>query len=246
VLPFQRQYLTQPSATGLATAVGAGTSTISATSGAISGSTLLTVTPATLVSIAVTPANPSITKGSTQQFTATGTFSDNSTQVLSNAVWASGTTTVATINAPGLATGVGQGTSTISATSGAISGSTVLTVTPASACATDVSGQIAITRSGYAYNFTTQRFTQTVTLTNAGNTSILGPVSLVLDSLSSNATLFNGSGSTACAVPLGSPFISVTGPLNAGANVSVVLQFTNPTKAGITYQTRVLAGSGSR
>jgi ABC-type proline/glycine betaine transport system permease subunit len=35
---------------------------------------------ATLQSIAVTPANPSIAKGRTQQFTATGTFSDNSTQ----------------------------------------------------------------------------------------------------------------------------------------------------------------------
>ncbi len=83
-------------------------------------------------------------------------------------MWASGTTTVATINATGLATAVGTGTSAISATSGAITGSTLLTVTPASACATDVSAQIAIARSGYAYNFTTQRFTQTVTLTKCG------------------------------------------------------------------------------
>src|SRR5207245_2393393 len=69
------------SSTGLATTVGTGTSTISATSGSITGSTLLTVTPAALVSIAVTPANPSISKGATQQFTATGTFSDSSTQI---------------------------------------------------------------------------------------------------------------------------------------------------------------------
>ena len=34
----------------------------------------LTVTAATLVSIAVTPPNPSIAKGLTQQFTATGTY----------------------------------------------------------------------------------------------------------------------------------------------------------------------------
>src|SRR5258708_28332326 len=83
-----------------------------------------------VVRLVVYRSNPSISKGSTQQFTATGTFNDNSTQVLSNAVWASGTTTVATINATGLATGVGAGTSTISATSGTITGSTVLTVTP--------------------------------------------------------------------------------------------------------------------
>jgi len=32
------------------------------------------------VSIAVTPANPTIAKGTTQQFTATGTYNDGSTQ----------------------------------------------------------------------------------------------------------------------------------------------------------------------
>src|SRR5581483_11982471 len=69
-------------AAGLATGVGTGTSTISATLGGISGSTVLTVTAAALQSIAVTPANPTIAKGLTQQFTATGTYSDNSTQNL--------------------------------------------------------------------------------------------------------------------------------------------------------------------
>src|SRR5262249_56712675 len=68
--------------TGLATAVGAGTSTISATLSGITGSTVLTVTAAALQSIAVTPANPSVAKGLTQQFTATGTYSDSSTQNL--------------------------------------------------------------------------------------------------------------------------------------------------------------------
>src|SRR6202020_1042329 len=87
-------------AAGLATGAGIGTSTITATSGVISGSTVLTVTAATLQSIAVTPANPSISKGATQQFTATGTFSDGTTQNLTSTVtWSSGTTSVATINA---------------------------------------------------------------------------------------------------------------------------------------------------
>src|SRR5262249_5348536 len=116
----------------LATGVNAGTSTISATMGTVSGSTVLTVTAAVLQSIAVTPANPSIAKGSTQQFTATGTFSDASTQNLTSQVtWASATPTVATITTPSLATGVNAGTSTISATMGSVSGSTVLTVTAA-------------------------------------------------------------------------------------------------------------------
>src|SRR6266446_5700168 len=86
--------------------------------------------PPTLSSIAVTPANPSIAKGTTQQFTATGTFSDGSTQNLtSTATWSSSNTSVATINSTGLASGVATGSTTMQAISGSVSGSTTLTVT---------------------------------------------------------------------------------------------------------------------
>jgi uncharacterized protein YjdB len=129
---------------GLATGAGVGTSTISATLGAVQGSTVLTVTAATLQLISVTPASPSIAKGLTQQFTATATYSDNSTQNLTASVtWTSATTTVATITASGgLATGVGLGTSNITASLNAVtSPADILTVTvptlvsiPLSAC----------------------------------------------------------------------------------------------------------------
>ena len=83
----------------------------------------------TLTSIAVTPANPTIQIGVTQQFTATGTYSDNSTQNLTSQVtWASATPAVASVNATGLATGLSAGASTISATLSGETGSTVLTV----------------------------------------------------------------------------------------------------------------------
>jgi hypothetical protein len=92
-------------------------------------------TAPTLKSIAVTPANPTILTGTTQQFTATGTYSDSSTQNLTSQVtWASSNTAVATINSAGLATDVGAGSTTISATvagggeQGNITGSTTLTV----------------------------------------------------------------------------------------------------------------------
>jgi hypothetical protein len=88
--------------------------------------------PKSLVSIAVTPANPSIAKGATQQFTATGTYSDGSTQNLTNSVsWTSSNTSLGTISNTGLASGVGPGSSTIQATSGSVTGSTTLTVTTA-------------------------------------------------------------------------------------------------------------------
>ncbi len=119
---------------GLATSVGTGTTTITATSGGISGAVTLTVTPATLVSLTVLPANPNIVLGTTQQFSATGTFSDSTTRDLTtSATWSSSAATVATVSnaagTNGLATSVGTGTTTITATSGGIPGATTLTVT---------------------------------------------------------------------------------------------------------------------
>ena len=85
----------------------------------------------TLTSIAVTPANISILSGATQQFTATGTYSDRSTRnVTSQAIWRSSNTVVATINTNGLATGVSAGTTTISAALVGVVGTTTLTVQP--------------------------------------------------------------------------------------------------------------------
>jgi len=92
----------------------------------------LGISPAvTLVSIAVTPVSPSIVAGSTLQFTATGTYSDSSTQNLtSTATWASGTPATATIASGGLATAVAAGTTVITATVGSIvSPGDTLTVT---------------------------------------------------------------------------------------------------------------------
>ena len=119
---------------GLARGVTTGTLSISATMSSITGSATLTVMAPVLVSIAVTPANASIAVGSTQQLTATGTYSDGSTQNLtSTAAWSSSAPSVATISnasgSQGLATTAGLGTTTMQATSGAINGSTALTVT---------------------------------------------------------------------------------------------------------------------
>jgi len=119
---------------GLATGVAAGAATISATVSGVTGTSTLTVTASakTVTSIAVTPANPSFAVGGTQQFTATATYSDASTgNVTSTATWASSTTSVASINASGLATGAATGTTTISATLNSVSGSTSATVTAA-------------------------------------------------------------------------------------------------------------------
>ena len=77
----------------------------------------------------MTPANPTILVGATQQFTATGTYSDGSTQNLSSRVtWTSSKTAVATINTNGLATGVSAGATVISAALSGVTATNTLTV----------------------------------------------------------------------------------------------------------------------
>ena len=119
---------------GLAIAVSAGTTTIKASSGNISGSATLTVTAATLSYITVTPASPNIALGATEQFTATGTYSDNTTKNITTSVAWSSSSAVATISntagSNGLVTSFAAGTTTIKATLSGFSDSTLLTVTP--------------------------------------------------------------------------------------------------------------------
>jgi hypothetical protein len=72
-----------------------------------------------LESIAVTPNNstsPTVNVGASQQFTAIGTYQDNSTQDISTQVtWSSTNPAAATIIGSGLTTGQGIGSTTISA-----------------------------------------------------------------------------------------------------------------------------------
>src|SRR5207245_5471100 len=108
---------TPPTATisnqGLVTSMATGTSTITATLGAVSGSTSLTVSTARLVSITISPSNPRIAKGTSIRFTATGTFSDGSTSTsLSGLTWKSSKPNIAQVRGSGLAHGKKSGSVT--------------------------------------------------------------------------------------------------------------------------------------
>lgn len=125
------------SSAGMVAANKSGQAVITASLKGISGTFNLTIAPS-LVSIAVTPASPTIARQTTIQFIATGTYSDNSTKNLtSTAAWSSSDATVATVSstAPtgGLASGIAAGQTTITATFGGISGNTSLTVSSATA-----------------------------------------------------------------------------------------------------------------
>jgi hypothetical protein len=115
-----------------------------------------------------------------------------------------------------------------------------------SACAVNVSAQVSVTRGGFRRHSLTGRYVQQVRLKNSSSGVLAGPLSLALDTLSSNATLFSKTGQTSCATPVG-PYKTVSvgtdNMLSAGESATVVLEFTNPSNTGITYSPRVLAGT---
>ncbi len=128
------------SGTGTALGVAAGSSIITASLNGVTGTAGLTVSAGaapTLGSIAVTSASPTVAVGATDQFTATGTYSDGSTaNITSSVTWTSSNTAAATISAAGLAAGVAAGSSAITAALSGVTGSATLTVTASTSTGT--------------------------------------------------------------------------------------------------------------
>ena len=102
----------------------------------------------TLQSIAVTPSSPTLAIGATQQFTATGSYSDGTTQNLTaQASWTSANATVVSIGSGGVATGVAAGQATISATLAGVTGKSgnVQVLPPAPVAEFAASTQVGVT-----------------------------------------------------------------------------------------------------
>ncbi len=115
---------------GLAQSLAIGSTQISATFGGISDTTSMTVTAPVLQSIAVSTTTPSLLSLTSGTFQASGVYSDGtSVDVTSQVAWSSGNTSIATITATGTATALSEGTTSIIATLGTITGSTSLKVT---------------------------------------------------------------------------------------------------------------------
>lgn len=115
-----------PGSIGLVTAgTTTGSAVISATSGnyfvsTVTGTTIITVMPTPLTSLAITQVAPIISLGTTTQLTARGGFQDGSTtpELVSSWIWSSSNALVSTIGSTsGLVTsGTVTGTTTIKAT----------------------------------------------------------------------------------------------------------------------------------
>lgn len=154
---------------GRVTSVAVGSTVVVAMLGSAAAKAIVNVSQATLTGITVTPATASITAGSKQQFTATGTYDNGSTPDLTSQVtWSSSDITVAQVSnaagSKGLATSLVAGKTTITATLGTVSGTASLAVTapqlssimiaPTSA-SVDVGGTQAFTVTAVYQNGTT-------------------------------------------------------------------------------------------
>ncbi len=118
-------------ASGVVTAVAAGTTQIVATAAGKTGEATLTVTPApTLTTVNVTSALSSITYGQTTTATASGVDQFNAAIATGTITWSSSAPTIASVNATtGVIKGVAAGTAVITGTASGKSGTRSITVT---------------------------------------------------------------------------------------------------------------------
>ncbi|MDV6235424.1 Ig-like domain-containing protein [Leptospira ellisii] len=178
---------------GLAETSGQGSTSVFATYGTKIGSSTLTVTQASLVSISLSPASSSLAKGLTRNFTATGILSDNTTLDVTDQVsWTSSDTNVAVVSnadgSHGLSRAVDSGTVTITAYIGGVEGSAELSVTSAQLVSIAVTPTLPSAPKGL-----TEQLTATGTYTDNSTQNITS--SVTWSSSSSNATVSNALGS---------------------------------------------------
>jgi trimeric autotransporter adhesin len=174
----------------------------------------------TLVAIQVTPSNPSVQLGGTQQFTATGTFGDSSSQNLTSSVtWTSSATNVASINSSGLATAAATGTTTITAAESGISGLTTLTISTTGGGALTISCP-ACTANG-TNAFIAPLTLGQVTFTATSNNQTVSPTWS-----SSNPAVANINSSTGVAtlITAGTITISASSTSNGSGSVTLTVQ----------------------
>lgn len=195
----------------------------------ILGSVLLLMTPGCticgkffrgntdIVALSISPVNASIQPANTQQFSATGAYSNGSTGgVTSQTVWSSSNPAVVTINSAGLATGIASGTVTISGNCQCYVTNTKLFVSSQAATITS----IAVTPSSPTINIgPTQQLTATATNSNGAKSDVTSSVTWT----SSDSTIaMVTSGGLATGASSGSATITATSGSISGSTTLTV------------------------
>jgi hypothetical protein len=211
-----------------------GATVLTATVGSVTAISTLTVSSASLTALTITPAAPTVSKGLTYQFIASGTFSDSTIQDLTyDAAWASSDTAVATVSDAvadkGFAKAIAVGVSTISVTFGSVTGTALLTVSE------PVLQSITITPANpslLSLSTSTWSFQATGNYSNGTTADITSQAAWV--SSSPGIASIASTGGTTTAVAKGSTTISATLPGVSGVSGTTVLTVTGGDLTGIT------------
>lgn len=231
---------------GFATAKAVGQTQITATLSTVTSEPqVLTVINPTLTKIDVTPVNPSINLGQTQQLTATGVFSGNTTQNLTNTVtWVSSNQQVAVFGTNGLIITKAIGQTQITASQNG------LTSSPQTLTVKTILQSIAITPINPLIGLGgSQEFTAIGTYANNTTQDITNSVTW---SSSNQQVAVIETGGVATAKTLGETEVtaSLNGLTSAAQTLSVCLSATtlmgeihigNPAQAAKAFQQAVLA-----
>lgn len=184
--------------------------------------------------IAITPINPSILAGATQQFSATALNGDGTTNT-STISWSSSNTAVVTINsASGLANGVSVGSAVIRASNAIASSTTNITVTASSTPTTTASISISPVNPNIMIG-TNQQFTS-VALDSNGQ-----PDTTTLTWASNNPAILsiNATSGLANALAIGQATITAS---NANASRTTTVNVVSTSTPTSTFGIFALAG----
>lgn len=177
---------TVTASSGTATGVSQGTAIVSASFNGKSGSATLTVAPASLMSLAITPPAVTLFAGETRQLTATATYTDGTTSnVTTQAQFTSANTAAVGSTTGGLINGVTAGTSVISAAFGGKIATATAETVAATLSSISISPTSATVNVGAKQNYTvTARYSDnsTATITNSAQwTSSVTGIATVLN-----------------------------------------------------------------
>jgi hypothetical protein len=159
-----------------------------------------------LTQIIIAPANPLLTKGTSQHLSATGIFDDGTQHALGASVtWQTSQSAVATINTQGDVSGVGEGVAQVSAAYQGVTGSTSVTVGPPALLSITVSPNQSslalgeseqLTATGNLSDGTAQNLTQSATWSSSGSAiASVSPAGAAVANAVGTATISATSGS---------------------------------------------------
>jgi uncharacterized protein YjdB len=230
---------------GTATALAIGTTTIGASYDGFSGSATLTITDPPISYVQVTPTNSNLPVGGSQQLTATVVFTDYTTRnVTAQATWSSGNTGIAVVAGTGATAGrtsaIAEGTTSITATYGGVSGSTTITV------AKGVKSITVTPTNPTAVLGVSLPFVATATLTNDASLVVTPNASWVTSDAAVATVTSNGTVSPvkAGSAKITATYLGVSGASTvtvSGASLSSIQVTPNPQKLAVGASAQLTA-----